>query len=256
MRSWVRFGVVLALGVSLVTGCDEEELDLPVDAGEEPSPAREDAGKGGRPDEEEEAGSIEDAGAQPDAAAQRDAAPREERPDPAPNSVADAAAPDATGEAALPDAATAESPRTEVPDALVGAWDDGALDFLMWENYRQGYWAGRNAAPTREAMVFHKNGDAKFYRYEFGLNQYEELIDCEGTVTFGDGTFTFYPIRGRKRFINASYAANNVDRALTPAELVAPKLAGTRAYAYDPAQPEKLRIIVPSSAPYNWYRKP
>ncbi|HEX6239680.1 MAG TPA: hypothetical protein VFZ61_02255, partial [Polyangiales bacterium] len=76
------------------------------------------------------------------------------------------------------------------------------------------------------------------------------------TVAFGaDGTFTFYAARGRKRFHDFSNRERSVDRALTPAELVAPKLAGKRSYVYDPVDPAKLRIIVPSSAPYNWYRK-
>jgi hypothetical protein len=81
-------------------------------------------------------------------------------------------------------------------------------------------------------MVFSKNGDAKFYRYEFAFNFYEELIDCEGSVAFhGDGTFTFYPVSGRKRFYDSRHSEQNVDRALTAAELTDPKLAGKRAYA-------------------------
>ena len=147
------------------------------------------------------------------------------------------------------------TPRTEVPDELVGAWENGSIDFVMWENYKEGYWAGRNAAPSREAMVFNKNGDAKFYRYEFGLNQYEELIDCTGTVTFnGDGTFTFYPVKGRKRFIDSRYAPHSSDRALNATELKSPKIAGKRGYALTP-DPAVIKITVPSSAPYNWYKK-
>lgn len=106
-------------------------------------------------------------------------------------------------------------------------------------------------------MVFSKNGDAKFYRYEAAFNFYEELIDCVGTVAFhGDGTFTFYPVSGRKRFHDFRYSAQSVDRLLTAEELVLPKLAGTRAYAYIPGSaPETVQITVPSSAPYKWYKK-
>jgi hypothetical protein len=149
------------------------------------------------------------------------------------------------------------TPRTEVPDELVGAWENGSIDFTLWENYREGYWAGRNAVPTREAMVFSKNGDAKFYRYEFGLNQYEELIDCEGTVAFNipEGTFTFYPVKGRKRYYDSNYAPNNQDRPLTSSELTSPKLAGKRAYSYQGTAPTVIQIKVPTSAPYNWYKK-
>jgi hypothetical protein len=148
------------------------------------------------------------------------------------------------------------TPRTEVPDELVGAWENGSIDFALWENYREGYWAGRNATPTREAMVFSKNGDAKFYRYEFGFNQYEELIDCEGTVAFDTsaGTFTFYPVKGRKRYYDSNYSPNNKDRALTSTELTSPKLAGKRGYSYQPSIPA-IQITVPGSAPYNWYKK-
>ncbi|HYF29519.1 MAG TPA: hypothetical protein VD993_00220 [Chitinophagaceae bacterium] len=148
-------------------------------------------------------------------------------------------------------------PRTEVPDELVGAWEHGTIDFTFWENYREGTWAGRNAVPTREAMIFNKNGDAKFYRYEFLFNFYEKLIDCTGTVTFnGDGTFTFYPTKGRKRFYHTQHPSKNYDRALTGNELNDPIIAGKRGYVYvGTSNPPSIRITVPTSAPYNWYKK-
>ncbi|HEY8505538.1 MAG TPA: hypothetical protein VIL46_13220 [Gemmataceae bacterium] len=152
----------------------------------------------------------------------------------------------------------AELPRTEVPDEIVGAWEHGAIDFDLWEKYKERYYAGRNASPTREAMVFRKNGDAKFYRYEFAFGVYEELVDCEGTVTFGgDGTFTFHPAKGRKRFYDTRNPANNKDRALTAEELKDPRWAGKRRYApIASSEPAALKITVPGSAPYNWYKKP
>lgn len=144
----------------------------------------------------------------------------------------------------------------EVPDEVVGAWECGSLDFKLWENYREGYYAGRHAVPTREAMIIYKNGNAKFYRYEFGFGMYEDLIDCTGTVTFhSDGTFTFYPLKGRKRHFNSRHSERNVDRALKSNELKDPRWAGKRRYSYDPSKPGVLQIIVPGSAPYNWYKK-
>lgn len=149
------------------------------------------------------------------------------------------------------------TPRTEVPDEIVGAWEHSYIDFAIWENYPEGLWAGRYATPMREAMVFQKNGDVRYYRYEFARNMYEELIDCTGTVTFNsDGSFTFYPKKGRKRFFDTTQPQNNKDRALTSAELASPKIAGKRGYTYDGASnPPSLRITVPTSAPYNWYKK-
>lgn len=245
MRSVVRVGLVATLALSTLVGCEDEEAlmldaDMPDMPGEDPRPvtrdrdaAVEDGGNAGRDAGGQlggDAGVVIDGGM-----ARPDAAPANPAPEPQPIGT----------------------PRTQVPDELVGAWDDGALDFTTWENYREGYWAGRNAAPTREAMVFSKNGDAKFYRYEFALNVYEELIDCEGTVAFhGDGTFTFYPVSGRKRFHDFSYSPQSVDRALTADELVSPDLAGTRAYAYIAGSaPASVQITVPSSAPYRWYKK-
>ncbi|WP_018615861.1 hypothetical protein [Segetibacter koreensis] len=148
------------------------------------------------------------------------------------------------------------TPRTQVPDEIVGAWESGSIDFVLWENYREGYYAGRNAIPSREAMVFNKNGDAKFYRYEFAYGLYEELIDCTGTVTFNDkGTFTFFPIKGRKRFYNTRHSDNNADRELTSTELADPKIAGMRRYAYISSSNPAIQITVPGSASYNWYKK-
>jgi quinol monooxygenase YgiN len=147
-------------------------------------------------------------------------------------------------------------PKTEVPDELVGSWADGSFDFVLWENYKQGYWSSKNAVPVREAMVFSKNGDAKYYRYETLYIFYESLIDCTGTVTFNDnGTFTFYPVQGRKRYYDTRDSSRNYDRPLTNTELTENKLAGTRGYAYDgSADPPVIRITVPSSPPYNWYK--
>jgi hypothetical protein len=72
----------------------------------------------------------------------------------------------------------------------------------------------------------------------------------------GDATFTFYPVKGRKRFYDTRHPANSKDRALTGTELNAPKLAGKRRYDYlASSDPVALRITVPSSAPYNWYKK-
>jgi hypothetical protein len=144
-----------------------------------------------------------------------------------------------------------------VPDEFVGAWENGPVDFVLWENYKQGYWAGRNASPLREAMVFYKNGEAKFYRYEFAFTAYEELIDCTGKVTFhGDGTFTFYPTKGRKRYYSTRHPEDSNDRPLTIEELKMPKIAGKRGYVFAANKPGVIQVLVPGSAPYNWYKKP
>jgi hypothetical protein len=150
-----------------------------------------------------------------------------------------------------------ESPRTEVPDELVGAWEAGYIDFELWEDYPEGRWAGRDAVPTREAMVFEQDGDAKFYRYAFARNLYEELVDCAGTVTFaGDGTFTFHPVSCRKRFNDFTNDVRDADRDLAGEDLLDPRWAGKRGYEYlGASDPPAIRITVPTSAPYNWYKK-
>jgi hypothetical protein len=150
-----------------------------------------------------------------------------------------------------------DTPVTEVPDELAGAWEHGSIDFDLLENYRRGYYAGRNAAPSREAMIFSKNGKAIFYRYEFAFGLYEELIDCKGTVTFNnDGTFTFYPTNGRKCFYDTRHPENNANKPLTTVQLADPKLAGKRRYTHDgSSNPPVVQITVLGSAPYNWYKK-
>ena len=150
-----------------------------------------------------------------------------------------------------------DNPRTDVPLELVGAWEHGYIDFALWENYPEGRYAGRDAIPSREAMIFTHDGYARFYRYEFARNMYEKLIDCTGTVAFNDdGTFTFYPIEGRKRYFDSHHNQNSYDRSLTNEELRDPIIAGKRGYVYDDSsEPNVIRITVPGSAPYNWYRK-
>lgn len=152
----------------------------------------------------------------------------------------------------------ADPQKAEVPGELVGAWEHGSIDFALWENYKKGHYAGRNAAPTREAMVIGKDGKARYYRYEFAFGVYEVLVDCEGTVTFpGDGTFTFSAAKGRKRFFDTRNPDKDKDRELTNAELSDAKWSGKRRYAYvASADPVAVRITVPGSAPYNWYKKP
>ncbi|MDQ3291913.1 MAG: hypothetical protein M3Q05_11560 [Bacteroidota bacterium] len=148
------------------------------------------------------------------------------------------------------------APSIEVPDEVVGAWEHGTIDFVLWENYPEGHYAGRDAIPSREAMIMEKDGKAKFYRYEFALGLYEELIDCTGTVTFyEDKTFSFIPTQGRKRFFDTVHS-NHKDRALTEEELTSPKIAGKRGYSYNGStDPPTIQITVPGSAPYNWYKK-
>ncbi|MEV6332432.1 hypothetical protein [Streptomyces sp. NPDC051909] len=143
----------------------------------------------------------------------------------------------------------------KVPSELVGTWGSGAIDLTLWENYREGYYAGRNAIPTREVMIFKEDGAAKFYRYEYALNLYEELIDCEGFVTFNeDGTFTFHPVKGRKRFYDSN-PGNVADKALSGGELNDPEISGKRSYIYHgETNPATLEITVPGSAPYSWYK--
>lgn len=233
MRRLLKVGLVTVLALATVSGCDEE---------------------GARSDKDEDFDEDELVEEEPRDVFDYDAdagAPRELPADAGPLALP-----------SVPDSGAQQPPtptsgqRTEVPSELVGAWHTGAFDFALWESYREGYYAGRNAVPSREAMVFQKDGSAKFYRYEFAFNLYEELIDCEGTVAFhGDGTFTFYPARGRKRFNDFRHSEQNTDRALNAAELASPKLAGRRAYAYAIAsEPARLQITVPSSAPYNWYK--
>ena len=160
------------------------------------------------------------------------------------------------GEEPIATSPTADPPRAEVPAPLVGAWEHSSIYFKLWENYKEGHYAGRNATPMREAMIFRIDGTAKYYRYEFMFNLYEELIDCEGTVSFDGDTVTFTPVKGRKRHIDTRHPANTRDRSLTDKELTDPKLAGKRKYEYiASSDPAVIRITVPSSAPYNWYRK-
>lgn len=233
MGSLSRIGLVALLALSPLSGCDDE-----------PSTGNIEDGLADEEGFDDERGSDAD---KPTAGGTTHA---DAGPPPVPSTGSGGAAPS-------PAPAPRVSPRTEVPVELVGAWSHGYIDFALWDNYRQGQWAGRNAVPSREAMILGRNGDAKFYRYEFAFTLYEELIDCEGTVAFhGDGTFTFYPTKGRKRFFDMTHSERNTDRALTAAELMLPKLAGTRAYAYVPgSSPATVQIKVPSSAAYNWYKQ-
>lgn len=283
MRSLVRLGLATTLALSTVSGCEETEEPAPEHEeherrpwGGDPLPGRND----GYPDDdyldddyldeddfEENSGRDHADGATDAVVGDAAVSPPPVTPGAVPATPSPAVPPAVTEgplppSSVTPDAGTstpapAATPRTEVPDEMVGAWEAGYIDFEFWENYREGYYAGRNAIPSREAMVLSKNGDAKFYRYEFAFNLYEELIDCEGTVAFhGDGTFTFYPVQGRKRFNDFRNPIRTVDRALTAAELAEPKLAGRRAYSpASTAEHVAVEIRVPTSAPYKWYQK-
>lgn len=255
MCSSVKVGLVAALVLSAAYGCGEEGTKRNGSTGGAPDrDARSDEGGPGDPDDDDDGDDREDGGAADDAGGSDPDGGGGDRPHadagmgPVPNRPP-ANPPEEPG--------PSPSPKTEVPDELVGAWQSSPIDFALWENYTEGYYAGRNAVPSREAMIFYEDGDAKFYRYEFAFTFYEELIDCEGTVAFhDDGTFTFYPVSGRMRFYDSRHSDNSTDRALTDEDLVDPKLAGTRAYVYEgESDPAALLITVPSSAPYYWYEK-
>ena len=143
-------------------------------------------------------------------------------------------------------------PGPNVPDELVGNWANGSFDFKFWENYKEGYYMSRNATIVREAMVFKKNEEARYYRYYNGWPSHEKLVDCIGTVTFNnDGTFSFQATKGRKRVYGKN--AKNEDRPLTAKELDDPEISGKRKFELT-SDPATIRITVPGSAPYNWYK--
>jgi hypothetical protein len=253
MHTLVRVGFVAAMVTAVMVGsvgCEETENPFPPI-----NPALRDAGVAPKPEADPHTFKGPDAGVHE----HQDAGPspgplQHQAPDAGHDPLDPRDGPSAPGDGPTP---PPESQQTEVPAELVGAWAAGSFDFERWENYREGYWAGKNATPTREAMIFYEDGSAKFYRYEFLFNFYEKMVDCEGSVAFhDDGTFTFYPVTGRKRFHNFSHSEDSYDRPLTAEELVDPELAGTRAYTYDPtASVPTVEIRVPTSAPYNWYKQ-
>ena len=234
MHGLVMAGLIATLTLASLVGCDE---------GEDPAVEEQERGRSQRPDQRP----LHDGDNDLDDEDRDDIDHEDVEVD------QDQGAASGSGDPQRPSA----PPRTVVPDQLVGTWENGSIDLTLWENYRQGTYAGRNAVPSREMMSFTKNGAAKFYRYEFAFGLYEELIDCEGTVAFSsDGTFTFYPVKGRKRFYDSRNRERSVDRPLNAAELTSAELAGKRAFALDPTDAAVIQITVPSSAPYNWYKKP
>ena len=117
---------------------------------------------------------------------------------------------------------TGDTPRSEVPDEMVGQWLDGNFSMTDWYDYN-GNWTG-NAYERSTAFDFSKKGDASFFlmisTYD-GYCRTQGLTDLQGTVKFDEAnhSFTLYPQQGRYRGFYSCQPDQNFDRAAEADEL-------------------------------------
>ena len=120
------------------------------------------------------------------------------------------------------DAFIADTPRSEVPDELVGQWLNGTFSMSNWWTY-DGTYAGNPYSSSR-AFTLHKDGSAEFFQVIKTYNgscATEAFSYFKGTVDFNNNTqsFTFYPQRGNFRGFYSCSGESNFDRSPTKEEL-------------------------------------
>lgn len=115
------------------------------------------------------------------------------------------------------------TPRTEVPDELVGSWLSGSFAMSNWWSYNGSQYAG-NPYTRSVAFKFDKNGTAEFYLAIATFNgscRTEGFTYFKGTVAFDEGaqSFTFHPQKGNFRGFYSCSPTSNFNRPATASEL-------------------------------------
>jgi hypothetical protein len=114
-----------------------------------------------------------------------------------------------------------DTPRTEVPDVLVGRWMYGSISPTNFWNDHTGQYAG-NAYGFADHITFQENGTytrlVYIYTQNYGCRT-QVWTQMQGTVTVDGETFTLYPGVGRYKAADTCIARYNFDRAMTRAEL-------------------------------------
>lgn len=114
-----------------------------------------------------------------------------------------------------------DTPRSEVPDELVGKWLNGTFSMSNWYTY-DGQYAGNPYSSSR-AFSFEKNGNAEFFQVIKTYNgacSTDAFTNYKGTVKFNnDGSFTFYPQQGTYRGFYSCASSSNFNRPATKDEM-------------------------------------
>jgi len=121
-----------------------------------------------------------------------------------------------------------DTPRTDVPDELVGKWLNGTFSMSNWWSY-DGKQYGGNPYSSSRAFNFSANGDAEFFQIIKTFNgscSEEAFTYFKGTVEFNEagGYFTMHPQRGNFRGFYSCAANRNFNRSATRDELKPIKL--------------------------------
>lgn len=116
-----------------------------------------------------------------------------------------------------------DTPRSEVPDALVGNWLSGTFAMSDWWSYDGSQYEG-NPYSQSVAFKFLKNGDAEFFlalaSFD-GACRTEAFTYLKGTVKFDEAnhSFTLYPQQGNYRGFYSCSPSRNFDRPAQKSEL-------------------------------------
>jgi hypothetical protein len=113
-----------------------------------------------------------------------------------------------------------DTPRTDVPQALVGKWYSGTVSSVDFYDPGSGSWGD----PSGNGLFLTLVADGTF---SSGYGQQVTLYDCEtssffykaGTVTVTGTDLTLYPNSGSKHYLAICSPSLNEDRGLNPDEL-------------------------------------
>lgn len=113
------------------------------------------------------------------------------------------------------------TPRSDLPEGLVGRWRYGVVSSTNFWNDHTGVYAG-NAYGISDYYDFAANGTYKrltyIYTNSYGC-QTQVWTEMQGTLTADDERFTLYPTQGRYKVADNCAASRNYTRPMTAAEL-------------------------------------
>jgi hypothetical protein len=140
-----------------------------------------------------------------------------------------------------------DTPRSEVPEELVGDWLYGSISPTNFWNDHTGQYAG-NAYGFSDYWQLDEDGSFQRYIYIYTQNygcRTQVWTHMQGTVVVSSGSLAAYPQRGDYKVADTCVSRNNYRRAMTRDELL-DKQGDEFDYGFDVLNGQLWLLMAPS----------